>query len=192
MGLILNQVYYNHCVIYCKHLQIATEIRLTHLHFHPSTHPSHFLLHISFPSILYTSLHTSQSPSLSPHFPITLPPSTLPNHPPSVHQAQTYYSYEMITNYEKCVNETYNITDYNCSFIQSLIVDLNLDCVNATETNRHITLGTREGMNVLGIIVFSVSFAVVLSRMGTEGQRIVGVISTLNEVIMKLVTLVMW
>ena len=98
----------------------------------------------------------------------------------------------MITNYEKCVNETYNITDYNCSFIQSLIVDLNLDCVNATETNRHITLGTREGMNVLGIIVFSVSFAVVLSRMGTEGQRIVGVISTLNEVIMKLVTLVMW
>ena len=47
-------------------------------------------------------------------------------------------------------------------------------------------------MNVLGIIVFSVLFAVVLSRMGTEGQRIVGVISTLNEVIMKLVTLVMW
>ena len=47
-------------------------------------------------------------------------------------------------------------------------------------------------MNVLGIIIFSVSFAVVLSRMGTEGQRIVGVISTLNEVIMKLVTLVMW
>ena len=71
-------------------------------------------------------------------------------------------------------------------------MDLNLDCVNATETNRRITLGTREGMNVLGIIVFSVSFAVVLSRMGTEGQRIVGVISTLNEVIMKLVTLVMW
>ena len=190
---------------------MAAEIRLTHftlpfLHTSisfPTPHlfslhslhiPPHFPITLPLSTLPNhpPSLHTSLSPSLPPHFPITLPPSTLPNHPPSLHQAQTYYSYEIITNYEKCVNETFNVTDYNCSFIKSLIVDLNLDCVNATETNRRITLGTREGMNVLGIIVFSVSFAVVLSRMGTEGQRIVGVISTLNEVIMKLVTLVMW
>ena len=71
-------------------------------------------------------------------------------------------------------------------------MDYNLTCENATIPIRHVVVGTREGMNILGIIVFSIAFAIVLSRTGTEGRKIVGVISTLNEVIMKLVTMVMW
>ncbi len=47
-------------------------------------------------------------------------------------------------------------------------------------------------MNVLGIIVFTIAFAVVLSSMGPSGRGIVAGVGVLNEAIMKLVTIVMW
>lgn len=55
-----------------------------------------------------------------------------------------------------------------------------------------MTVGSRDGMNVLGIIIFSIAFSIVLSRLGTEGQKIVHAVGILNEAIMKLVTVVMW
>lgn len=48
------------------------------------------------------------------------------------------------------------------------------------------------GMNVLGLVVFSIVFGVVLGRMGEKGTPVKAFIETLNEVVMKMVTLVMW
>ena len=80
-----------------------------------------------------------------------------------------------------------------CQDIKAYISDNNIDCSNATEYNkRSVELGTRGGMNILGIIVFTVAFAITLGRLGEEGQKVVKSIGVLNEAIMKLVTLVMW
>ena len=48
------------------------------------------------------------------------------------------------------------------------------------------------GMNVLGLVVFSIVFGIVLSRMGEKGAPLKAFFETLNEVVMKMVTLVMW
>ena len=54
------------------------------------------------------------------------------------------------------------------------------------------SLGTRDGMNILGVIVFTIAFAIVLSSLGENAQQFVKVIGVLNDAIMKLVTIVMW
>ena len=65
-------------------------------------------------------------------------------------------------------------------------------CVNETRVDLKVALGHREGMNVLGIIIFTVAMAMVLSGMGQEGRKVVELVSILNTAIMKLVTVVMW
>ena len=90
--------------------------------------------------------------------------------------------------------ESVNVSNLTlCQDIKAYISDNSLDCSNATEYNkRSVELGTRGGMNILGIIVFTVAFAITLGRLGEEGQKVVKSIGVLNEAIMKLVTLVMW
>ena len=46
--------------------------------------------------------------------------------------------------------------------------------------------------NFLGIIVFSISLGIILGKMGEKAKTFVEFTSTLNEVVMKLVILVMW
>ena len=106
-------------------------------------------------------------------------------------QAQTTYSDEIVTSWKKCL-EQYNENFTNCSAAIDLIQTLELDCQNATRTVRTLSVGTRDGMNVLGIVVFSIIFAIFLSRLGERGRPIVGAIATLNEVIMSIVKLIMW
>ncbi|EFO20618.1 excitatory amino acid transporter [Loa loa] len=48
------------------------------------------------------------------------------------------------------------------------------------------------GMNVLGVIVFCISFGIVLSQMGEQAQTMVDFFSIMDQVIMKLVMLIMW
>lgn len=47
-------------------------------------------------------------------------------------------------------------------------------------------------MNVLGIVVFSVAFGAILSRMGDDGKPMTMFFSILLEIVMKLVTLIIW
>ena len=47
-------------------------------------------------------------------------------------------------------------------------------------------------MNVLGIVCFSVAFGAVLSRMGEAGRPMTVFFTILLEVVMKLVTLIIW
>ena len=106
-------------------------------------------------------------------------------------QTQTVYTEETVTSWSKCLslnNETFT----NCSAAVETVESLDLDCSNATRTERRVELGTREGTNVLGIIVFTVAFSMFLSRQGERGRPVVEAIATLNEVIMSIVRLVMW
>lgn len=73
-----------------------------------------------------------------------------------------------------------------------MIESLNLNCANATKTVKTVSLGTRDGMNVLGIIVFTIVFAIFLSRLGERSRPVVEAIGTCNEVIMSIVKLIMW
>ena len=103
--------------------------------------------------------------------------------------------YENVTDFRKCLEAT-NVSLTNnslvCQDIKDYVRDNSVNCSDATESKRTIKLGTRQGMNILGIIVFTVAFAITLGRLGDEGQKVVKSIGVLNEVIMKLVTLVMW
>ena len=48
------------------------------------------------------------------------------------------------------------------------------------------------GMNVLGLVMFSIVFGIVLGRMGDKGTPLKAFFETLNEVVMNMVSLVMW
>lgn len=48
------------------------------------------------------------------------------------------------------------------------------------------------GMNVLGLVVFSIAFGITMSRLGEAGKPIQDFFLSLNEVVMRLVGLVMW
>lgn len=47
-------------------------------------------------------------------------------------------------------------------------------------------------INVLGLVMFSIVFGIVLGRTGERGMPLKAFFEALNEVIMKMVTLVMW
>ena len=52
--------------------------------------------------------------------------------------------------------------------------------------------GCRDGTNTLGIIFFCLLFGTVLSTMGSKGQVVVDFFCTIYEVIMKMVSGIMW
>lgn len=110
-------------------------------------------------------------------------------------QAETYYIYENVTDFRQCFQAN-NINSTNgslvCNDIKDYIDENAIDCSNSTKNVHIVKLGTRSGMNILGIIVFTVAFAITLGRLGEEGQKVVQSIGVLNEAIMKLVSLVMW
>ena len=47
-------------------------------------------------------------------------------------------------------------------------------------------------MNVLGLVVFSVVFGIVLGRVGERGLPVKAFFESLNEIIMEMISLVMW
>ncbi len=125
------------------------------------------------------------------------PHTHTPTPRPHIHtpQDQTTYTHETVTNYYRCLESSFNMSFLNdtnsCSSIRDYVTLFNISCSNFTQTARHAVVTKRDGMNILGIIVFTVAFAIVLSRQ-PGGRRVVEAISVLNEAIMKLVSLVMW
>ena len=63
-----------------------------------------------------------------------------------------------------------------------------------SEGSDQVPSGTksRSSMNVLGLVVFSVIFGIVLGRTGEKGEPLKAFFSSLNEVIMRMITIVMW
>ena len=61
---------------------------------------------------------------------------------------------------------------------------------NSTITGK--TLDYRSGTNTLGIIFFCLTFGTVLGSLGTSGKPLVNLFSIIDQVIMKMVYMVMW
>ncbi|KAM9326194.1 excitatory amino acid transporter 5 isoform 2-T2 [Gastrophryne carolinensis] len=82
----------------------------------------------------------------------------------------------------------YGIQDENGSHIQNFALDItpSPDVVYKSEP------GTSEGMNVLGIVIFSATMGIMLGRMGTSGVPVVSFCQCLNESVMKIVAVAVW
>lgn len=51
---------------------------------------------------------------------------------------------------------------------------------------------SRSGVNVLGLIVFCLTFGVIIGRMGEEGRILVNFFVAANEAVMKMVYIIIW
>ncbi|KAJ8270262.1 hypothetical protein GJAV_G00112250 [Gymnothorax javanicus] len=82
----------------------------------------------------------------------------------------------------------YGIQDDNGSDVQNFSLDLTPppDVVFRTLP------GTSEGMNVLGIVIFSATMGIMLGRMGPNGTALVNFCQSLNEAVLKIVAIVIW
>ena len=54
------------------------------------------------------------------------------------------------------------------------------------------SVNEEDGMNVLGLVVFSVAIGIIISRMGPLGKPLYDFFSALAEATMKLVVIVIW
>ncbi|MEE6495582.1 hypothetical protein FKM82_002089 [Ascaphus truei] len=82
----------------------------------------------------------------------------------------------------------YGIQDENGSHIQNFALDItpSPDVIYKSEP------GTSDGMNVLGIVIFSATMGIMLGRMGTSGVPLVSFCQCLNESVMKIVAVSVW
>ncbi|XP_063057487.1 solute carrier family 1 member 7b isoform X1 [Engraulis encrasicolus] len=82
----------------------------------------------------------------------------------------------------------YGIQDDNGTDIQNFQLDLTPppDVVFRTLP------GTSDGMNVLGIVIFSATMGIMLGRMGPNGSALVNFCQSLNEAVLKIVAIVIW
>ena len=65
---------------------------------------------------------------------------------------------------------------------------------NYTEHSEYLwsSVGTTSGLNVLGIVVFSIAFGKILSNMGDRATHLKNFFTCLNDAIMDLVWAIMW
>ncbi|XP_064625417.1 excitatory amino acid transporter 3-like [Lineus longissimus] len=70
-------------------------------------------------------------------------------------------------------------------------VTISPNATDAPMQYRPVT-GTSDGTNVLGIVVFSIAFGMIISRMGEKCRPLVAFFSAMNEAVMALIGLVIW
>ncbi|KAK2503118.1 hypothetical protein MC885_015096, partial [Smutsia gigantea] len=82
----------------------------------------------------------------------------------------------------------YGVQEENGSHVQNFALDL----TPAPEVIYKSEPGTTDGMNVLGIVIFSATMGIVLGRMGDSGTPLVSFCRCLNESVMKIVGVAVW
>ncbi|XP_071773749.1 solute carrier family 1 member 7a isoform X2 [Centroberyx gerrardi] len=82
----------------------------------------------------------------------------------------------------------YGIQDDNGTDIQNFSLDL----TPPPDVIMRTSPGTSEGMNVLGIVIFSATMGIMLGRMGPNGSALVNFCQSLNEAVLKIVAIVIW
>ncbi|XP_067310319.1 solute carrier family 1 member 7a [Pseudorasbora parva] len=85
-------------------------------------------------------------------------------------------------------NFIYGIQDDNGTDIQNFSLDL----TPPPDVVFRSLPGTSEGMNVLGIVIFSATMGIMLGRMGPNGSALVNFCQSLNEAVLKIVAIVIW
>ncbi|KAM6123991.1 excitatory amino acid transporter 5 [Pterocles gutturalis] len=82
----------------------------------------------------------------------------------------------------------YGVQDENGSNIQNFALDI----TPPPEVIYKSEPGTSDGMNVLGIVIFSATMGIMLGRMGNSGVPLVSFCQCLNESVMKIVAVAVW
>ncbi|KAG7487661.1 hypothetical protein MATL_G00025900 [Megalops atlanticus] len=82
----------------------------------------------------------------------------------------------------------YGIQDDNGTDIQNFSLDL----TPPPDVIFRTLPGTSDGMNVLGIVIFSATMGIMLGRMGPNGSALVNFCQSLNEAVLKIVAIVIW
>ncbi|KAE8606335.1 hypothetical protein XENTR_v10010681 [Xenopus tropicalis] len=85
---------------------------------------------------------------------------------------------------EAPTEEPSNVTD-------SVFALMNDTVATTTEEIRK-KLEFKDGMNVLGVIGFFIAFGIAMGKMGEQARLMVEFFNILNEIVMKLVTMIMW
>ncbi|XP_012877700.1 PREDICTED: excitatory amino acid transporter 5 isoform X1 [Dipodomys ordii] len=82
----------------------------------------------------------------------------------------------------------YGVQEENGSHVHNFALDLTPppEIVYKSEP------GTSDGMNVLGIVIFSATMGIMLGRMGDSGAPLVSFCQCLNESVMKIVAVAVW
>ncbi|XP_023241481.1 excitatory amino acid transporter-like [Centruroides sculpturatus] len=70
--------------------------------------------------------------------------------------------------------------------------EVNVTKDNMTEIKEKAIIVYRDGTNVMGLIVFCVAFGIIAGQMGHDGELMVQFFVVLNDIIMRIVGLVMW
>ncbi|XP_042309380.1 excitatory amino acid transporter 1 [Sceloporus undulatus] len=97
------------------------------------------------------------------------------------------------TNYEERVPSV--IHDSNeTSLLNGIINNVSEAMENLTQLKREMipVPGAVNGVNALGLVVFSISFGLVIGNMKEQGRALRDFFDSLNEAIMRLVALIMW
>ncbi|XP_077413126.1 solute carrier family 1 member 7a [Vanacampus margaritifer] len=82
----------------------------------------------------------------------------------------------------------YGIQDDNGTDVQNFSLDL----TPPPDVIMKTSAGTSEGMNVLGIVIFSATMGIMLGRMGPNGSALVNFCQSVNEAVLKIVAIVIW
>nr|XP_013806062.1 PREDICTED: excitatory amino acid transporter 5 [Apteryx mantelli mantelli] len=82
----------------------------------------------------------------------------------------------------------YGVQDENGSNVQNFALDI----TPPPEVIYKSEPGTSDGMNVLGIVIFSATMGIMLGRMGSSGVPLVSFCQCLNESVMKIVAVAVW
>ncbi|CAK6441137.1 unnamed protein product [Pipistrellus nathusii] len=82
----------------------------------------------------------------------------------------------------------YEVQEENGSHVQHFALDL----TPPPEVIYKSEPGTSDGMNVLGIVMFSATMGIMLGRMGESGAPLVSFCQCLNECVMKIVAVAVW
>ncbi|XP_060062182.1 excitatory amino acid transporter 5 isoform X2 [Erinaceus europaeus] len=82
----------------------------------------------------------------------------------------------------------YGVQGENGSHVQNFALDL----TPPPEITYKSEPGTSDGMNVLGIVIFSATMGIMLGRMGESGAPLVSFCQCLNESVMKIVAVAGW
>ncbi|XP_022242936.1 excitatory amino acid transporter 2-like isoform X2 [Limulus polyphemus] len=91
------------------------------------------------------------------------------------------------------VETTYRKAKAKPSFVRPDVNVTNMTVVeNITQSFQERELAYKDGTNVLGLIIFCIAFGVICGQLGEEGEIMVNFFVILNDIIMRIVVLVMW
>ncbi|KAM6471791.1 excitatory amino acid transporter 1 [Liasis olivaceus] len=97
------------------------------------------------------------------------------------------------TNYEERVRSTASGSN-ETSVLAGIINNVTGAVGNLTQMKKEVipVPGSVNGVNALGLVVFSISFGLVIGNMKEQGRALRDFFDSLNEAIMRLVALIMW